>query len=39
MNDLFDMLILGSNGEELTSALVDVTGDLIVMVETCLHFS
>ena len=39
MNDLFDMLILGSNGEKLTSALLDVTGDVIVMVETCLHFS
>ena len=36
---MFDMLILGSNGEKLTFTLVDVTGDLRVMVETCLHFS
>ena len=36
---MFDMLILGSNREKLTSALVDVTGDLRVMVETYLHFS
>ena len=30
MNDMYDMLVLGFNGQKLTFGLVDVTGDIRV---------